>query len=129
MHSGRIDSAVKTAEGAAGAAVVWKNRDHPRGPTGRRHGFAGTAAAIQGPVSLRFQRMASWLRPFGSFGAPKASTASSLVWFMRRARQILSEISSFEDINIHDADSMLEYPTLGTLTAGFRRRSEQRKPH
>ncbi len=41
-------------------------------------------------------------------------------WYMRRARQILTEtLNSFEDISIRNTDSLLEYPTLGELTRGL----------
>ncbi|RMG42559.1 MAG: hypothetical protein D6719_06265 [Candidatus Dadabacteria bacterium] len=41
-------------------------------------------------------------------------------WNMRRARQILTEkLGGFEDLYIRHSDSMLEYPTLGAVLAGF----------
>lgn len=58
-------------------------------------------------------------------------------WLKRRVRQILSEeLSDFEDLTVRNTDSMLEYPTLGSLLRGFPKRpildriarEEQRDP-
>lgn len=41
-------------------------------------------------------------------------------WLNRRARQIaLEELSDFEDLFVRNTDTMFEYPTLGTMCAGF----------
>lgn len=41
-------------------------------------------------------------------------------WLMRRARQILAEdLSDIEDLYLRNTDSMIEYPTFGSLLAGY----------
>ena len=41
-------------------------------------------------------------------------------WYRRKAREIaLTELDDFEDLHIRNTDTMIEYPTLGRLTAGF----------
>jgi Tfp pilus assembly protein PilF len=41
-------------------------------------------------------------------------------WYQRAARQLLVEkLNNFEDLEIRNTDSLLEYPTLGSLLASF----------
>lgn len=41
-------------------------------------------------------------------------------WYMRRARQLLTEdLSQFEDLYIRNTDSLLEYSTLGEVVSGI----------
>lgn len=48
-------------------------------------------------------------------------------WLQRRAKQVLTEdLSQFEDLYIKHTDSLLEYPTLGDLTASFPTKSLKR---
>ena len=49
-------------------------------------------------------------------------------WQNRKARQIsLEELDDLEDLFIRNTDTMLEYPTLGTVLAGFRSASLARR--
>lgn len=50
----------------------------------------------------------------------KAEYAVRSWWYLRRARQILSqELNDFEDLEVRHTDSMLEYSTLGEALGGF----------
>ena len=41
-------------------------------------------------------------------------------WYGRKTRRVLAEdLNTFEDISIRNTDSLLEYPTLGMITAGY----------
>lgn len=41
-------------------------------------------------------------------------------WYMRKSRRVLSEdLNDIEDLNIRNTDSLLEYPTLGEILAGY----------
>ncbi len=41
-------------------------------------------------------------------------------WLARRARQIaIEELDDFEDLSIRHTDAMVEYPTMGSVLAGF----------
>ncbi len=45
-------------------------------------------------------------------------------WHNRRAREIaLSELNDFEDLVVRNTDTMIEYPTLGSVIEGFPRRA------
>ena len=49
-------------------------------------------------------------------------------WLERRGRQIgLEELDGLEDLSIRNTDTMLEYPTFGSLLAGFNSRSFQKR--
>jgi tetratricopeptide (TPR) repeat protein len=62
---------------------------------------AGLASWATAKVERPWMRMRSW-------------------WLNRRAREIaLEELDDFDDLYIRNTDTMLEYPTLGSVIAGF----------
>ncbi len=49
-------------------------------------------------------------------------------WLERRARGIaLEELSDFEDLHVRNTDTMLEYPTFGSIMTGFPLRSIEKR--
>jgi tetratricopeptide (TPR) repeat protein len=109
LHSGAVDAALEHL------AAAMENRQW-FGKIGTSQ--KGLRAAVMNS-HLRLYRPATTLQGVG-ITKERLFNRVQAWWLMRRARQLLAEdLHDFEDIYVRHTDSMLEYPTLGTLLAGY----------
>ena len=127
LLAGKIDAAVSHFEGA----LVRKQWFGKIGTSEKDLQAAAMMSLAQALARKRaVQRLGHVLSRRGFVGRTVDNADLSLRawWYMRRARQLLTlKLNSFEDISIRNTDSMLEYPTLGELTAGIPRRLLERR--
>ncbi|MBL7662061.1 hypothetical protein JNK13_04830 [bacterium] len=127
LHSGQLDQALAEIEKA-------REREQWFGKIGTNENdlrFAATIAAAQvnrdylaASKDRAYPSISSWAYAF----VENMERRLRSWWLFRRARTIaIEELEDFEDLSIRNTDSMLEYPTLGELTAGFPRRAFARR--
>jgi len=93
--------------------------------------FAATAGMAQvllaRAAAVRDKAHEHWWK--GVLDAPQVPVLKLRSWWLNRtARKIaLEELDDFEDLIIRNTDTMIEYPTLGSVLAGFNTRSLRRR--
>ena len=119
LHSGDVNSAVAHLEAAA-ERQQWFGKIGTSQKDLRAAVLISLAQALRRQSNhLRLSRPTSLLQRINALKVRAVNRIRSW-WLMRRARQILTEdLNDLEDLYIRQTDSMLEYPTLGELTAGF----------
>lgn len=89
--------------------------------------FAATVTmgqALRSLAAVREQRIAGDLRTALLDRAAAPLLRLRAWWQEKRAREIaLDELNDFEDLTVRNTDTMIEYPTLGSVLAGFPERS------
>ena len=119
LYSGRADGAISHFESAL-------ERKQWFGKIGTSEGDLRAAALMSIAQAFTFRANQVKTTPVHGFTNYINNKIDALEfklrawWAMRRARQTLIEdLSNFEDLYIRSTDSMLEYPTLGTVSAGL----------
>lgn len=119
LHTGNVDRAIQRFEtalqGTQWFGKIGTNQDDLV--------VAATISLAQALVRhnniLRFHHTDTWTE----WLEQKETIASNSLrawWLLRRARQILiDDLHDIEDLTIRNTDSLLEYPTLGEVLAGF----------
>jgi tetratricopeptide (TPR) repeat protein len=127
LHTGNVDRAIERFESTL-QATQWLGKIG----TNQNDLMVGATISLAQALDrknniLRNHRPLSWPEWLSS----KKEIASNEVrswWLMRRARQMLaSELNDIEDLIIRNTDSLLEYPTLGEVLAGYSRGNLRRR--
>lgn len=127
LHTGNIDRAISRFRGALDG-TQWFGKIG----TNQNDLMVGATISLAQALNrknnvLRSHRPLSWLE-WGSIKRQMVSNQVESWWMMRRARQMLvSELNDIEDLMIRNTDSLLEYPTLGEVLAGYSRGSLGRR--
>jgi tetratricopeptide (TPR) repeat protein len=127
LHTGNVDRAIERFESAL-EGTQWFGKIG----TNQNDLMVGATISLAQALDrknniLRSHRALTW----SEWLSIKKEIASNDVrswWLMRRARQMLaSELNDIEDLIIRNTDSLLEYPTLGEVLAGYSKGSLRRR--
>jgi tetratricopeptide (TPR) repeat protein len=115
LHTGHVEKAIKHFEEAL-ADRQWFGKIGTSEEDLRAATMTSLAQALQRANERQAFRVGGGIGGWFDTVAARSKRTVSTWWYFRRARQILSEqLNRFEDIQIRNTDSMLEYPTLGDL--------------
>jgi tetratricopeptide (TPR) repeat protein len=119
LHTGHIDSALKHLESAL-EDRQWFGKIGTDKEDLEAAVTSSLAQAVQTKSNIRrFYLPESWPETLAQWKNDAYDRIRGW-WLMRRARQILGEtLNDFEDISVRNTDSLLEYPTLGDVLAGY----------
>ncbi len=127
LHTGNVDRAIQRFESAL-EGTQWFGKIG----TNQNDLMVGATISLAQALDrknniLRTHRPLTWSE-WVSFKRDIASNEVRSWWLMRRARQMLaSELNDIEDLIIRNTDSLLEYPTLGEVLAGYSKGSLRRR--
>lgn len=115
LHSGDISSAITHIEQSL-QNVQWFGKIGTNQEDLTAAAYASMSHALQAQGELLKSTHPTSLMHRLSLMKARATSALRAWWSARRARQILFEqLNDFEDIKIRHTDSLLEYPTLGSV--------------
>jgi tetratricopeptide (TPR) repeat protein len=127
LHTGNVDRAIERFESAL-EGTQWFGKIG----TNQNDLMVGATISLAQALDrknnvLRSHRPVTWAEWLSIKGDISSNEIRSW-WLMRRARQMLaSELNDIEDLIIRNTDSLLEYPTLGEVLAGYSRSSLRRR--
>lgn len=119
LHTGHVEEAIRHFEGA-----LERRQWFGKIGTSQEDLLAGVLTSLGQALLIRNNHLALRAQPDLRESAASLSERSwnriRSWWTLRRARQILAEdLKNIEDIYVRNTDSMLEYPTLGSVLAGY----------
>lgn len=119
LHTGHLDRAITRLESAL-EGTQWFGKIGTSQTDLLVAATISLAQALDRKGALLATRLPASITERLSLIKTRATVRLRSWWMFRRARQILaSELNDFEDLRVRNADSLLEYPTLGETLAGF----------
>ncbi len=119
LYSGKVDSAITHFEGAI-QRKQWFGKIGTSEGDLMAAGMMSMAQALTSKANHLLLLPSSGVIEYFKQLEERMDLRLRAWWYMRRARQVLiDDLSQFEDLYVRNTDSLIEYPTLGELSAGI----------